>query len=115
MKDLKYFAQKNYVFLSSLASAMLLSLQQVLEVATSGKSLDWPALAYAAFIAVAGAVANEFKGKGITLAGILGTVANAFVTVNNTGKFTWDQFIVSALIAILTVFITTFKPQVHER
>ena len=112
MKDLKYFIQKNYVFVSSLLSAIVLMLQQAM-LNTAG--FDWPAVAYAGFVILAGSIANEFKGRGITLAGIIGTVANAFITVNNTGKFTWDQFILSALIAILTAYVTSLKPQVHER
>lgn len=112
---MRHFIKKNYVFLSSLISALILLLQQALENLSHNKSLDWPSLAYAAFVAISGAVANEFKGRGITVAGIVGTAASAFVIVNDTGKFTWDQFIVTSLIAFLTLFITTFKPQLHER
>ncbi len=111
----KNFIKENYVFLSSMISALILVLQQALHNLNHNTSIDWPSLSYAAFVAIAGAVANEFKGRGITVAGIVGTTASAFVIVNDTGKFTWDQFIVTALIAVLTLFITSFKPQFYER
>ncbi|MBK7885111.1 MAG: hypothetical protein IPJ81_16000 [Chitinophagaceae bacterium] len=108
---MKYFVQKNYVFVSAILSALILVLQQFI----GATSIDWPAISYAAFVAIAGTVANEWKGKGITIAGIIGTVANTFITVENTGNFTWDQFVLSVLVAILTAFVTSLKPPVKPR
>lgn len=108
---MKYFIQKNYVFISAIVSALILTLQQFIGTT----SIDWPAIAYAAFVAIVGTVANEWKGKGITIAGIIGTVANTFITVENTGNFTWDQFMLSVLVAVLTAFVTSLKPQVNPR
>lgn len=110
MKDLKYFIQKNYVFVSAILSAILLAMQQFM---TTGP-IDWLALLYAVFIAVAGTTANQWKGKGITLTGIIGTVANVFVTVNDTGQFTCSQFILSVLFALLTAFLSSLKPPTNE-
>lgn len=111
MKDLKYFVQNNYVIVSALLSAILLVLQQFI----AKGPVDWWALSYAVFIAVAGTIANQWKGKGITLTGIVGTVANVFVTVNDTGHFTWNQFILSVMFALLTAFLGSLKPPSNEK
>ncbi|MFZ4056993.1 MAG: hypothetical protein ACOYKE_02590 [Ferruginibacter sp.] len=102
---MKSFIGKNRVMIGAVLSALLLVLQQF----TGVSAIDWKAIGFAALIAVLGVFANSWKGKGITLVGIVGSVSNAFVVVYQTGVFSWNTFILSATIALLSAFIESLK------
>lgn len=91
------FLEKNKVFLLGLAAAITVVLQQFLGT----PEINWRAVGFAAGIAVLSFVANQWRGQGVTALGIIGTLAGTFVSIHNTGNFSWNQFILSAAVAIL--------------
>jgi hypothetical protein len=106
---MKKWISDNTVFLSALLSAIIVSLQQTL----SNSVIDWKAIGWALVIVVMGVVGNQWKGKGLSLTGIIGTVAYNFVTIWQTGTFTWNQFILTTVIALLMLVTATLQPQTY--
>lgn len=105
------FLQKNKVFLLGLAASLTIVLQQFL----GSPVVNWIAVGYAAGMAALSYVANEWRGQGVTVLGILGTLAGTFVAVHNTGTFTWNQFIISAVAAILAATAPPPKLKEYEK
>lgn len=93
------FFQKYKVFLTGLAGAIALALQQF--IATPEGEIDWKVIGLAALLAIAGYVANEWRGQTGTIAGFIGVAAGTFVTVQSTGHFSWPYFILSCVIGYL--------------
>lgn len=94
---MKTFLQKNYVLVAGIIAALVLTLQQFL-----GKgAIDAKALGLSALVAVIGVIANQWKGKGVTITGIIGNVAYSFVSIYNTGTFSWTEFGITAGLTIL--------------
>lgn len=91
------FLEKNKVFLLGLAAAITVVLQQFLGT----PDINWKAVGFAAGIAALSYVANQWRGQGVTILGVIGTLAGTFVSIHNTGNFSWNQFILSAAVAIL--------------
>jgi hypothetical protein len=104
---MKKWISDNAVFLSALLSAIIVSLQQAL----SNSVIDWKAIGWALIVVVLGTIGNQWKGKGLSLSGIVGTVAYNFVTIWQTGTFTWSQFILTTVIALLMLITATLQPQ----
>jgi hypothetical protein len=107
------FWQKNQVFISGLASAATIALQQF--VITPETQIDWKAIGLAALIAIAGYVGNEFRGKGVTVAGFIGVAATAVTTIQTTGHFTWNQFGFACLVGFLALVAPPPKPASYEQ
>jgi hypothetical protein len=105
---MKKFFDDNKVMFIAILSSLLIVIQQAL----SNTAMDWIAIGYAAGIAVLGAIANAWHGKGFTILGIIGTVSYAFVDLMQGGHFTWKQFILSAVFALITAVI---KPQTADK
>lgn len=94
---MKKFLKENQVALFSALVAVGMVLQQALGDA----EMSWVAIGYAALVAGLGRIANAWRGKGLTLLGIIGTVSYAFTDVAMGGEFSWRQFILSTLIAFI--------------
>jgi len=94
------FLMKYKVFLTGLAGAIALALQQFIQ--NPEGEIDWKIIGMAALMAVAGYVANEWRGQVGTIGGFVGIVAGTFYSVNTTGHFSWAYFILSVLIGYLT-------------
>jgi hypothetical protein len=107
------FWQKNQVFISGLASAATLAIQQF--VVTPETTVDWKAIGLAALIAVASYIGNEFRGKGVTVAGFIGIAATAVTTIQTTGHFTWSQFGFACLVGFLALVAPPAKPASYEQ
>ena len=104
---MKKWILANKVFLSALISAVIVSLQQALSKATT----DWKAIGWALVIVILGTIGNQWKGKGVSITGIIGTVAYNFVTIWQTGTFTWGQFSLTTVVALLMMVADTLQPQ----
>lgn len=105
------FWEKNQVIISGLAGALLLVLQQFI-----GKdTIDYKALLLAALVGVGGYLGNALRGKGVSIAGILGVVATAAATIASTGKFTWAQFGFSVIVGFLAIVAAPPKPATYEK
>jgi hypothetical protein len=91
--------QKNQVFLSGLAGALTLVLQQFINTA----EINYKAVGLAVLLATASYIGNQWRGKGVTVLGFLGVAATAFATIQSTGHFTWAQFGLSVLVGFLAM------------
>lgn len=108
---MKKFLQKYQVLIASIASAVTLALQQFI----TQTEIDYKAVGLAVLLAVAGVVGNEFRGKGVTVAGFLGVAATAFIAVQTTGNFTWPQFGFSVIVGFLALIAPPPKPIQYEQ
>lgn len=104
---MKKFINQNRVFVAASLSALVLVLQQAL----SSQNTEWKAIGFATLIALLGVVANQWKGQGITITGIIGTLAGVFVNIWQTGNFTWNEFILSAIVAVLMAVSASLQPE----
>jgi hypothetical protein len=91
------FWNHNKVFILGLIGAIAVSVQ---EFATQ-PVVDYKVLGFAALMAVLSYFAKEWRGQGLSITGIVGTLAATFMTVYQTGSFTWLQFTTSAVLAVL--------------
>lgn len=110
-KSLPQLIEDNKVFLIGLASAVALALQQFLGTA----DVNWKAVTFAAFIAGLSYIANAWRGQGVTILGIIGTVSGVFVTLNQTGMFSWSQFLLTSVAAILAAVAPPPKLNEYEK
>lgn len=106
------FWQRNQVFISGLAGALLLVLQQFATNAET--SIDYKALGLAALVAVGGYLGNTLRGKGVTIGGFVGVVGTAIATIESTGHFTWAQFGIAVTIGFLAIIAPPAKPATYE-
>jgi hypothetical protein len=105
------FWQRNKVFLTGLAAALALALTEF----TVQPTVDWKVVGYAALMAVLSYAANTWRGQGVTILGVLGTLAGTFVSLQTTGHFTWAQFFISAVAAVLAAVASPPKPLGYEK
>lgn len=91
------FWNKNKVFILGLVGAVVVAIQEF----TTQPEVDWKVLGFAALMAVLSYFAKEWRGQGVSITGIVGTLAATFLTVHQTGSFTWLQFATQAILAIL--------------
>lgn len=111
MIQLQAFLTKNRVFLLGLAASVSVVLQQYL----TQPVINWIVIGYAAGMAALSYVANEWRGQGVTILGIAGTLAGTFVTIQQGGNFTWNQFILSAVAAVLAAVAPPAKSLSYEQ
>lgn len=105
------FLTNHKVLIAAFISAITLVIQQALAT----KETDWKAIGFAALIAVIGVIANQWKGKGLTISGIIGTLAGTFTTIWTTGSFTWNEFILSSIVAVLMAAAGSLQPENQRR
>jgi hypothetical protein len=108
---MKKFLNDNKVVIAAIVSAIILVLQQAL----STPPINWKAIGMAVLIAVLGVLANNWKGKGITILGIIGNLSYAFVTIYQTGQFSWNEFILQSVLAILMTIAPSITPERVEK
>ena len=105
------FIKDNWVFLSGLISAIVLVLQQFIGVPV----MQWSVVGIAVGLAVLGYIANEWRGKGMTWFGIIGTLAYTFIQVYQNGQINWNQFIIMAVVALLSAVAPPPKNARYEQ
>lgn len=110
MKTFKQFIDDNKVFLIGLAGALALALQQFLGT----PEVNFPAVGFAALIAILSYFAKEWRGQGVTILGIIGTVSGVFVQLQQAGTFTWNQFFLASVAAILSAVAPPPKSSGYE-
>lgn len=108
MKD---FLIKNKVFLLGLAAAIAVVVQQFLGT----PEINWKVVGFAAGMAALSYVANQWRGQGVSILGIVGTLAGTFVSIHNTGNFTWNQFILASVAALLAAVAPPPKQKEYEK
>jgi membrane protein implicated in regulation of membrane protease activity len=97
---IKTFWDKNKVFILGLLGAIALAIEPF--AANTTDDVKWKVVGFAALIGVLSFFAKEWRGQGLSILGILGNVSAVFITVWNTGHFSWNQFILQAILAVLT-------------
>lgn len=97
---------KNWVFISGLLASLAVALQQFIVPGP----VEWKAVGYAAMMAVLSYLANQWRGQGVSFTGIVGTLAYTFVTISSAGTFSWGQFILSGIVAVLSAVAPPAKP-----
>lgn len=106
------FFTKNKVFLLGLLGAIAISLQTLL--AGNAESQDLKVYLFAIIMAALSYIANQWRGQGVTILGILGTLSGVFVSLQQTGTFTWNQFLIYSILAILAAVAPPAKPATYE-
>lgn len=106
------FFQKYQVLIAGLAGALVLVLQQF--VSNAETQLDYRALGLAALVAIGGYLGNALRGRGVSVAGILGVVGTTFATIQSSGHFTWAQFGLGVTIGFLAIVAPPPKPATYE-
>ena len=107
---IKNFFTKNKVLLLGLLSAIAVAIKGF----TAGPEIQWKAVGFAALMAALSYIANQWRGQGVTALGIMGTLAYTFVQLNQSGTFTWNQFILMSIAAILAAVAPPPKPVTYE-
>jgi hypothetical protein len=108
---MKNFFQKNYVFIAGLLGSIGLVLQQFI----GEQEISLKVVGFAVLMSVLSFLANQWRGKGVTITGIIGTLSFAFISVQNTGHFTWSQFVLAAVLALLSAVAPPPKPDSYEK
>lgn len=101
------FVKKNAVVLTSFVSAIVLVLQQAIQ---SGAT-DWKTIGFATFIALLGVVSKTWGGAGFTILGVIATLSGVFINNLEYGKITWNELLLSALVAVLLSFLGHLQAQ----
>jgi len=112
MNTITDFLLKYKVFLLGLLGAIGVSLQELLT--TNAGTVDFKVYGFALLMAILSYVANQWRGQGVTILGVLGTLSGVFVSMQQVGGFTWSQFIVLSLAAILSAVASPAKPATYE-
>lgn len=112
MTNFNSFLVKYKVFLTGLAGAVALAVNQLLSV--SGHSDDLKIYLYAGLMAVLSYLSTQWRGQGMTITGIIGTLSYVFVNMHNSGTFTWTEFMLSGFVALLSIVAPPPKPLSYE-
>jgi membrane protein implicated in regulation of membrane protease activity len=110
---IKTFWDKNKVFILGLLGAIALAIEPF--AANTSDDVKWKVVGFAVLVAVLSYFAKEWRGQGLSIIGILGNTSAVFVTVWNTGHFTWNQFILQLILAILTAAGADPKSRGYEK
>lgn len=108
---MKELFKKNWVFISGLLGAIAVTLQQFI----GNTPISWKAIGLSVFMAILSYLANEWRNKGLTVTGIIGVLAYTYVTIQATGTFSWNQFILASLLALLAAVAPPPKPDSYEK
>ena len=112
MKAIIDFFAKNKVFITGLLAAIVVVLQQfVME-----PSVDWKTVGLAALIAALSYIANLWRGQGVTILGIIGTLSYVFVQNLTSGvALDWSKIILMAVVAIISAVAPPPKSLNYEK
>lgn len=91
------FWNRNKVLILTLLASIAVTVQEF----ASQPVVDWKVIGFAVLMTALSFFAKEWRGQGLSITGIVGTLAATFLTVYQTGTFTWLQFSTSAILAVL--------------
>jgi len=99
---------------SGLIAAILGAIALVIQQSMQAGEMDLKVVGFAALIAAIGAASIWLKGKTGTLAAIIGTVGYTFYNIWQSGTFTWNEFILTSVLAVITLIAPTLIPERDE-
>lgn len=108
MKD---FLDKNKVLLTGLAGAIAIVLQQYL----SAEVIDWKVIGFAVMIAGLSFFAKEWRGQGVTILGIIGSIAGVISEELTKGQVDFSKLILYAIVAVLGAVAPPVKLNTYEQ
>lgn len=109
---MKNFWDKNKVFILGALGAIALALQPFID--NANEDIRWKSVGFAALMAALAYVAREWRGQAISIIGILGNLAGVYVTIQQTGAFTWNQFILQGVVAVIAAVSADAKSRGYE-
>ncbi len=112
MEQALSFWSKWRVFVIGATTSAVFALQELLSKPQEDQQVQ--VYLFAAFMAILSYVASQWRGQGVTITGVIGAIAYSFVTLYQTGNFTWGQFALSVLVAILAAVSPPPKPVTYE-
>lgn len=104
------FFQKNKVFILGLLASISLILQEFI----GQPEVDLKVIGFAVGMATLAFLAKEWRGQGLSIIGIVGNLAGAFITVHETGNFSWLQFVLTGTVAIIAASAPDPKSRGYE-
>jgi hypothetical protein len=107
------FWQKYQVLLSGLIGAIAVSLQQFL--GTSTTPVDWKVIGFAVLLAASSWAANNLRGKGVSVIGIIGVAGYAISSVAVNGKIDLNQLILAFLVGLGAMIAPPAKSESYEQ
>jgi hypothetical protein len=105
------FWAKYQVIIMGLVGAIVISLQQFLGQPT----VDWAVIGFAALMAAASFAGNNWRGKGVSVLGILGAAGYAFSTTAKAGHIDLNQLILAFVITAGALIAPPVKPASYEQ
>ena len=76
IQTIKTFLGSNKVFILGLLAALAVTLQQFI----GEPAVDWKSVGLAGGMAILSFIANQWRGQGLTITGIVGTLAYTFIS-----------------------------------
>jgi len=107
------FWNKNKVFILGLLGAATVALQPF--VGQADDAIKLKAVAFSLMMAVLSYFAKEWRGQALSITGIIGNLAGVFVTLQEAQQFTWIQFILQGVLAIIAVAAPDPKSRGYEQ
>jgi len=111
MNSITTFFNNNKVFILGLLAAIAVVLQQFLLEPT----IDWKSVGLGVLLGILSYVANQWRGQGVTILGIIGTLAYTFVQNFNGGVMDWNKIILMGITAILAAVAPPPKSINYEK
>lgn len=108
---MKEFFEKNKVLILGGLSSIGVALSAFL----GQPEIDLKVLGFAVITAVLSYLANTLRGQWVSIIGILGTLLTTYMTQAQTGTITWNQLILQAIVAFITVIAPPAKPLGYEK
>ncbi len=111
IQTIKTFLGSNKVFILGLLAALAVALQQFIGEA----AVDWKSVGLAGGMAILSYIANQWRGQGLTITGILGTLSYVFISNWGGGHIDWSQMILMSVVAILGAVAPPPKSGSYEK
>lgn len=100
------------VFIIGAVSSVVFALQEMINKPVEDQHVKVYILA--GVVALTSYVASQWRGQGVTVLGTIGSLCYTFATLYQTGNFTWGQFILASMAAIMAAVAPPPKPNTYE-
>lgn len=108
---IKIFWQKYQVLITGALMSIIVAFQQFVNQPT----VDWKVVGFAALIALGAWAGNNLRGKGVSVAGLIGAAGYAVSTTFINGKIDLNQLLLSFVIAAGSLVAPPPKSEAYEQ